>query len=192
MMDDEYACIDGYPEHDYPPGRTRGRMPPLRRGSGATVMNEIHPLVMATIENERARRELELERLRSAREACVTSSAGGQNRAMALGKKIRQLEEITGSWRLVLATVLGSMDEMTEAAEDGPLDGRVKAAERETEAPLRVVGSRSPRLGKLRCVPCTERHRATWRTPGAALVDVTSEDLPDGGQCIACHGDVLA
>lgn len=80
-------------------------------------MNEIHPLVLATIENERARRELELERLRSAREACVTSSAGGQSRALALGKKIRQLEGITGSWRLVLATVLGSVDEMTEAAE---------------------------------------------------------------------------
>lgn len=169
-------------------------------------MNEIHPLVMATIENERARRELELERLRSAREACVTSSAAGQNRAMALGKKIRQLEEITGSWRLVLATVLGSMDEMTEAAEgatsayqalsavmaeDGPLDGMVRAAKRETEA-LRVVGSKNPRTGNLRCVPCTEKFRATWLTSGAVVVDVTSEDLPDGGMCATCHGDVLA
>jgi hypothetical protein len=155
-------------------------------------MSEINPLVMATIENERARRELELERLRSAREACVTSSAGGQNRAMALGKKIRQLEEITGSWRLVLATVLGHMDEMTKAAEDAQaaFDGMVRAAKRETEA-LRVVGSKTPRLGELRCVPCTARHRETWKS-GTYLVDVTSEDLPDGGVCVACHADVLA
>lgn len=73
-------------------------------------MSKIHPLVLATIENERARRELELERLRSAREACTTVSPGGQNRALALGKKIRELEQIAASWRLVLATVLAADD----------------------------------------------------------------------------------
>lgn len=169
-------------------------------------MSEIHPLVLSTIENERARRELELERLRSAREACHTVSVGGQNRAIALGKKIRQLEEITASWRLVLATVLGAMDEMTEAAEgassafqalsavmaeDGPLDGMVKAAKWEIEAPLRVVGSKSPRLGKLRCVPCTQDFR-TLNPHSRALTDVTAEDLPDGGMCATCSRDLLA
>lgn len=159
-------------------------------------MSEIHPLVMATIENERARRELELERLRSAREACVTSSAGGQNRALSLGKKIRQLEEITGSWRLVLATVLGAMDD-SDPYDTGVSPERMGDAvpvyniKLETGKP-RVVGSKSPRLGKLRCVPCTERHRATWQTPKSVLVDVTAEDLPEGGVCIGCGKDVLA
>lgn len=156
------------------------------------MSESIHPLVLATIENERARRELELERLRSAREACVTSSAGGQNRALALGKKIRQLEEITGSWRLVLATVLAEMQEMADAvkAAQDAFDGMVRAAKRETEA-LRVVGSKSPRLGKLRCVACTTAHKERFGDTGR-LVDVTSEDLPDGGVCVSCHGDVLA
>lgn len=168
-------------------------------------MSEIHPLVLSTIENERARRELELERLRSAREACVTSSAGGQSRALSLGKRIRQLEEITGSWRLVLATVLGAMDEMTEAAEgassafqalsavmaeDGPLDGMVKAAKWEIEAPLRVVGART-RKGQVRCVPCTQDFR-TLNPHNRALTDVTAEDLPEGGVCVGCGRDVLA
>lgn len=160
------------------------------------MSNEIHPLVMATIENERARRELELERLRSAREACVTSSAGGQSRALALGKKIRQLEGITASWRLVLATALGSVDEMTEAAEGATSAfqalGEVLArgGSDETEA-LRVVGSKSPRLGKLRCLRCTAEHRKRLGAD-STVVDVTSEDLPDGGMCVGCHADVLA
>jgi hypothetical protein len=154
-------------------------------------MSEIHPLVLATIEHERAGRELELERLRSAREACATSSAGGQSRALALGKKIRQVERITASWRLVLATVLGEVEDAQETAGDtqAVFDGMVRAAKRETEA-LRVVGSRSPRLGKLRCVACTAAHRERFDT--GRLVDVTSEDLPDGGVCSQCHGDVLA
>lgn len=137
------------------------------------MRSEIHPLVMATIENERARRELELERLRSAREACVTSSAGGQNRALSLGKRIRQLEEITGSWRLVLATVLGAMDEMTQAAEKP-----------------RVVGARTT-MGRVRCVPCTQDFR-TLNPHSRALTDVTAEDLPEGKVCVGCGKDVLA
>lgn len=146
------------------------------------MRSEIHPLVMATIENERARRELELERLRSAREACVTSSVGGQNRALSLGKRIRQLEEITGSWRLVLATVLGAMDEMTQAAE-GATD-----AFQELSAALaedaRLVAYRSKINGLLFC---REHGEGTRFTEG-----LSSEDLPNGGLCSQCGGDVLA
>lgn len=183
------------------------------------MSESIHPLVLATIENERARRELELERLRSAREACVTSSAGGQNRALALGKKIRELEKIVGSWRLVLATMLGEMDEMTQAAEGATAafqelatmlveteetpqvefsDGSTIPGETDEQFKRRmdltgppVVGSKSPRLGKLRCVACTTAHKERFGDTGR-LVDVTSEDLPDGGVCVSCHGDVLA
>lgn len=139
-------------------------------------MSKIHPLVLATIENERARRELELERLRSARGSCVTASPGGQNRALALGKKIRELEQIAASWRLVLATMLAE-DEMTQAAD------------RETEA-LRVVGSVTRINKRLRCLRCTEI--VAENLPLATLRDVTSEDLPDGGMCADCNADVLA
>lgn len=139
-------------------------------------MSKIHPLVLATIENERARRELELERLRSARESCVTASPGGQNRAPAFGKKIRELEQIAASWRLVLATMLAE-DEMTQAAD------------RETEA-LRVVGSVTRTNKRLRCLRCTEI--VAENLPLATLRDVTSEDLPDGGMCADCDADVLA
>lgn len=185
------------------------------------MSESIHPLVLATIENERARRELELERLRSAREACVTATTGGQNRALALGKKIRELEKIVGSWRLVLATVLDADDSDPYDTGVGPeLRASYAAMVERTcgvpdpastqegfqglmgeamdltgpkleTGPLPVVGSKSPRLGKLRCVACTTAHKERFGDTGR-LVDVTSEDLPDGGVCVSCHGDVLA
>lgn len=154
-------------------------------------MSKIHPLVLATIENERARRELELERLRSARESCVAVSPDGQSRALALGKKIRELEQVTASWRLVLATVLSEVHRTEEAAKDAQaaFDGMVRAAKRETEA-LRVVGSVTRVNKRLRCLRCTEI--VAENLPRATLRDVTSEDLPDGGMCADCNADVLA
>jgi hypothetical protein len=156
-------------------------------------MNEIHPLVLATIEHERARRELELERLRSAREACATSSAGGQSRALALGKKIRQVERITASWRLVLATVLDD-DPRGEACPHDcdhchgadcpcPRMGCAGDPDREDGAD-RTVAYRGTTEPVLHCVRCVNHAWQEWTA-------LTSEDLPDGGVCGYCHGDVL-
>jgi hypothetical protein len=69
------------------------------------MTNHIHPLVLATVEEHRAKRELELERLRSARNACTTATPGGQSRALALGNRIREVEAITSGWRLAMATL---------------------------------------------------------------------------------------
>lgn len=135
-------------------------------------MNEIHPLVMASLENERARSELDLERLRSARSTCLTATPGGQNRAISLGKRIREAEAVAGSWRLVLATVLGNMDGMAEALEDA------------LSAEPPIVAYRGRASGLLICRKCGE---------GSQNVrGVSSEDLPDGGFCFHCHADVLA
>lgn len=152
------------------------------------MSNHIHPLVLATIEEHRARRELELERLRSARNACTTASPGGQSRAMAIGKKIREVEEITSGWRLAMATL--TTEEMLADGSATDMAELIREAKGEAEA-LRVVGSRSPRLGKLRCIRCTAEHRARLGRD-SSVQDVTFEDLPDGGMCCQCHADVLA
>lgn len=162
------------------------------------MSNHIHPLVMATIEEHRARRELELERLRSARNACTTASPGGQSRAMALGKKIREVESIAAGWRLAMATLsegelTATEDEMHDAAVEATeaFQGMVQAANRETEV-LRVVGSKASFSGRLRCVSCTAQAREDHPQHAHRMVDVTSEDLPDGGMCDGCGADVLA
>lgn len=170
------------------------------------MSNHIHPLVLATIEEHRARRELELERLRSARNACTTASTGGQSRAMALGKKIREVEAIVSGWRLAMATLsspewdgtcpydcdhchgeecpcpragcAGASGSATDMA------ALIKAAKGETDVP-RVVAYRGHSEPVLHCVRCMNPAWQSW-TP------LVSEDLPDGGMCGFCHADVLA
>lgn len=170
----------------------------------------IHPLVLATIEEHRARRELELERLRSARNACTTASPGGQSRAMALGKKIREAEAIVASWRLAVATLLDD-DPRGEAC---PFDcdschdeetcpcprmGCAGDPDREDDDVVtdfgamvlaragveRIVAYRGITEPVLHCVRCVNHSWQGWTT-------LTSEDLPDGGVCGSCHADVLA
>lgn len=145
-------------------------------------MSEIHPLVLASLENERARSELDLERLRSARATCLTAAPGGQNRAMSLGKRIREAEAVAGSWRLVLATVLSSMEETAGVVESAT--GSAQALRDALPSEPSTVAYRGRDSGLLICRKCGE---------GASNVrEVSSEDLPDGGFCFHCHADVLA
>lgn len=138
------------------------------------MINHVHPLVLATVTEHRAKRDLELERLRSARAACTTATPGGQSRALALGKRIREVEKIVSGWRLAEATLSITADVMSESAGD------------------RIVGSRSAVSGAIRCVPCTRMARKKFPHDGGSIQDVTSEDLSDGGMCSDCHVDVLA
>lgn len=169
------------------------------------MTDHIHPLVMATIEGHRARVELDLERLRSARAACTTASPGGQSRAMSLGKRIRETEKVAAGWRLAMATLLA--EELTatgplpvedaEEEEESPVVIRVDKVDLLLEAlagvstPDRVVGSQSRTDKVLRCVRCT--HALYLRFGNLTRLQlVTSEDLPDGGVCSTCACDVLA
>jgi hypothetical protein len=170
------------------------------------MTEHIHPLVMATIEEHRARKELELERLRSAREACTTASPGGQSRAMALGKKIREVESVVAGWRLAVATLLA--EELTATAPlpvEEELNARQIRARSEVDyakdlvdavngnitGPDRVVGSRSRTERILRCIRCT--HNLYLRFGNSNRLQlVVSTDLPDGGVCNDCACDVLA
>lgn len=160
------------------------------------MSEHIHPLVVATIEEHRARRELELERLRSARNACTTASPGGQSRALALGKKIREVEEIVTGWRLAVATLIVSLDAMGDSAEEAtePFSdmSAIIAEAKETTDADRVVGSQMAVYGTIRCFPCTLKAREQFPWTADHIQDVTSEDLPDGGVCADCHADVLA
>jgi hypothetical protein len=160
------------------------------------MSSHIHPLVLAEINEHGARRELELERLRSAREACSTASPDGQSRALALGKKIREVERITASWRFALATLQTNMEAMGEVAEEVTKAFREMLREIESEpsepSEPRVVGSKAAFSGALRCVNCTAQVREDHPKQSHRVVDVTSEDLPDGGMCNGCGADVLA
>lgn len=153
------------------------------------MSEHIHPLVLATIESERARRELELERLKSAREACTTASPGGQSRAMALGKKIREVESIVRGWRLAVATLAADLHEMTEVAEGATTSLESLRAMLGPQGADRVVGTRTRINKRLRCLRCTDVVRKSL--PRVDLIEVTSEDLSDGGMCADCGADVL-
>lgn len=156
----------------------------------------IHPLVMATIESHRARNELKLEQLRSARAACTTATTGGQSRALSLGKRIRETEALVASWRLAVATLAAETYGMTEAAQSATESlkalGEALAPESTSQDPARVVGSLSTCGRALRCFPCTLKAREDYPEHSGSIRDVTSEDLPDGGMCADCGSDVLA
>lgn len=166
------------------------------------MTNPIHPLVLATLKDLCAKRELELERLRSARNSCTTVSPGGQSRAMALGKKIREVESILSGWRLVIAVT--DDDPRGEACSydcdhchdgDCPCPRQGCAGGPETadliQAAKRGVGSdrfvayRGHTEPVLHCPKCVNPGWQSW-TP------LTSGDLPDGGVCGYCHVDVIA
>lgn len=156
------------------------------------MINHVHPLVLATVEEHRAKRELELERLRSARAACTMSTPGGQSRALSLGKRIREVESIVSGWRLAVATLNVSLD-ITSEPTGNDLDIPAHDGAEEPEAGAdRVVGSWTSVSKFIRCVPCTAKAREKYPRAVSRIVDITSEDLPDGGMCSDCDADVLA
>lgn len=75
--------------------------------------NEVHALVLAHLTKQHADASLRLERLRSTREATSTATTGGSNRAIALGRRIREQERIVAGW----STALELMTVRTEGEE---------------------------------------------------------------------------
>jgi hypothetical protein len=68
-------------------------------------MSEIHPLVRSTVARLAAQSAERTEAIRSSRNSSSTTTPGGQSRALALGKRLRELESVTASWGLVLDLV---------------------------------------------------------------------------------------
>lgn len=67
--------------------------------------NRMHPVVVTTVNKALATAQLRAEQLRSKRNALSTVSTGQQNRAIELGKALREADAIAESWRQALVAM---------------------------------------------------------------------------------------
>jgi hypothetical protein len=84
-------------------------------------MNEIHPLVKAEVMHLAARAQRDLEALQHKRDSASTLTPLGEDRALSLGRQVRELRKIALSWQRI-ADAMGrtspSLDLMVGDPED--------------------------------------------------------------------------
>ena len=126
-------------------------------------MSELHALVRTTVARLAAQSAERMEAVRSSRNSSSTATPGGQSRALALGKRLRELESITASWERVL--------DLMSLAEPGP---ESQPAEK---SPFVWRGDSS---GLLYCA-------SHWSDIGTLATPVGVDTVPEDAECRMCE-----
>jgi hypothetical protein len=150
------------------------------------MSENIHPLVKAEVMHLAAKAEKTLQEVRSQRESVSSSTAGGQSRALTLGRRITELTKIAESW----SRIAESMGKPSPAL-------ALMVGEPEGDGSGEILGWLHKDSGAMRCN--TNSHCRGWATETGAhgsgcLIPLTRASFPGGNPyvCSVCDLDVLA
>lgn len=137
-------------------------------------MSELHALVRTTVARLAAQSAERTEAVRSSRNSSSTATPGGQSRALALGKRLRELESITASWERVL--------DLMSLAEAGLVGGGVLLSRTPEPRPAEKSPFvwRGDSSGMLYCA-------SHWADIGSLADPVGVDTIPEDAECRMCE-----